>query len=97
MKRWYTRLTFAEREEISRALAAGASLRTIARQLGRSPSTITRELRRTGKRRLRTRRRRYRAAMAQGHAAATAQAPRRPRKLVVHTRLQVQLCLQRVL
>lgn len=31
--RCYTRLTFAEREEISRHLAAGASGRAIARQL----------------------------------------------------------------
>ena len=86
--RCYTRLTVAEREEISRHLAAGASGGAIARQLGRASSTISRELRRTGKRRLRTRRRRYRAAAAQGHATAVAQAPRRPRKLVVHGRLQ---------
>jgi len=86
--RCYTRLTFAEREEISRHLAAGAGGRAIARHLGRSPSTISRELRRTGKRRLRTRRRRYRAAAAHGEAAAAAQAPRRPRKLVVHAPLQ---------
>jgi len=86
--RCYTRLTFAEREEISRHLAAEASGRAIARQLGRSPSTISRELRRTGKRRLRTRRRRYRAAAAHGEATAAAQAPRRPRKLVVNARLQ---------
>ena len=88
MRRCYTRLTFAEREEISRALAAGASGRAIARQLGRAPSTMTRELRRTGKRRLRTRRQRYRAAAAHGVAATLAQAPRRPRRLVAHTRLQ---------
>src|SRR3990167_1991843 len=40
----YTRLTLAEREEISRALAAGSRLRTIARQLGRAPRTIGRQL-----------------------------------------------------
>jgi IS30 family transposase len=88
MRRCYTRLTFAEREEISRQLAAGASGGAIARQLGRAPSTISRELRRTGKRRLRTRRRRYRAAAAHGDATAVAQVARRPRKLVVHARLQ---------
>ena len=88
MKPWYARLTFDEREEISRQLAAGASGRAIAQSLGRAPSTISRELRRTGKRRLRTRRRRYRAAAAQGAATTLAQAPRRPRRLVVHTRLQ---------
>ena len=44
-------LTLAEREEISRGLAAGRSLRSIALRLGRSPSTISRELRRNGGRR----------------------------------------------
>ncbi len=42
--RCYTRVSGTEREEISRHLAAGASGRAIARQLGRSPSTISREL-----------------------------------------------------
>jgi IS30 family transposase len=83
----YTRLSLAEREEISRHVAAGASLRTIAHALERSPSTISRELRRTGNRRLRTRRRRYRAAAVHAEAAAAAQAPRRPRTLAVHQRL----------
>jgi IS30 family transposase len=41
-------LCFAERERISRGLAAGESARAIARDLGRSPSTITRELKRNG-------------------------------------------------
>ena len=41
-------LTLAEREEISRAVAAGHSLRSIATSLGRSPSTISREIRRNG-------------------------------------------------
>jgi IS30 family transposase len=41
-------LSFAEREEISRALASGESLRQIARQLGRPPSTISREVGRHG-------------------------------------------------
>jgi IS30 family transposase len=36
----------AEREEISRGLAAGRSMRAIARQLGRSPSTVAREVKR---------------------------------------------------
>ena len=38
------RLSLAEREEISRGLAGGESLRSIARRLGRSPSTISREV-----------------------------------------------------
>lgn len=37
-------LSLAEREEISRGLAAGDSLRGIARGLGRAPSTISREV-----------------------------------------------------
>jgi IS30 family transposase len=41
-------LTVAEREEISRGLARDLSLRTIATRLGRSPSTISRELNRNG-------------------------------------------------
>jgi transposase, IS30 family len=41
-------LTVAEREEISRGLASDLSLRTIAARLGRSPSTISRELNRNG-------------------------------------------------
>jgi IS30 family transposase len=44
-------LTLAEREEVSRGLVAGHSLRTIAEQLGRSPSTISREVRRNKGRR----------------------------------------------
>jgi hypothetical protein len=38
------RLSLAEREEISRGLAAGESLRAIARGVGRAPSTVCREV-----------------------------------------------------
>lgn len=41
-------LTIAEREEVSRALVAGHSIRSIAGTLGRGPSTISREIRRNG-------------------------------------------------
>ena len=41
-------LRLAEREEISRGVAAGWSMRQIAQNLGRSPSTISREIRRNG-------------------------------------------------
>jgi len=41
-------LTLAEREEISRAVVAGHSIRAIAEQLGRAPSTVSREIKRNG-------------------------------------------------
>ena len=41
-------LTMAEREEISRAVVTGLSIRSIASSLGRSPSTICREIQRNG-------------------------------------------------
>ena len=43
-KRSPLRLSLAEREEISRGLAGGESLRSIARRLGRAPSTVSREV-----------------------------------------------------
>jgi IS30 family transposase len=43
-------LTFAEREEISRAVVAGQSIRSIAILLNRAPSTISREINRNGER-----------------------------------------------
>ena len=42
------RLSLADREEISRGLSAGDPLRAIARQLGRAPSTIAREVKANG-------------------------------------------------
>ena len=47
-KRSCLALTLAEREEISRGLIIGASLRSIARSLKRAPSTISREIARNG-------------------------------------------------
>ena len=47
-KRSPLRLSLAEREEISRGLAAGDSLRSIARRLGRVLSTISREVKANG-------------------------------------------------
>ncbi|GEM_PF-1710851 len=41
-------LTLPEREEISRAVVAGQSARSIATALGRAPSTISREIKRNG-------------------------------------------------
>ena len=84
--RSYTRLTFAEREEISRQLAAGSRLRMIARQLGRAPSTIGRELHRAERTRST-----YRATRGQCVAQRHAQ---RPRKLVTNPRLQAYVHAQ---
>jgi IS30 family transposase len=41
----YLRLSFTEREEVSRGLAQGIGLSAIARRLGRAPSTVAREVR----------------------------------------------------
>src|SRR5215469_14358031 len=41
-------LSLAEREEISRSVVAGRSMRSIAASLGRAPSSISREIRRNG-------------------------------------------------
>jgi IS30 family transposase len=41
-------LTLAEREEISRSVATGQSIRSVAMRLGRAPSTISREIMRNG-------------------------------------------------
>jgi IS30 family transposase len=41
-------LTLTEREEISRAVVAGQSIRSIARSIGRAPSTVSREIKRNG-------------------------------------------------
>ena len=47
-KRSELSLSLSDREEISRGLVAGRSLRAIAAQLGRAPSTISREVGRGG-------------------------------------------------
>jgi len=41
-------LTLTEREEISRGLAEGQSIRSVAIRLGRAPSTVSREIKRNG-------------------------------------------------
>jgi IS30 family transposase len=65
------RLSLAEREEISRGLAGGESLRAIARRLDRPPSTISREVATNGGRR------RYRACPADKAAVQRARRPKR--------------------
>jgi len=79
----YSRLSFAEREEISRMLAQGCRLRQISRQLGRDVSTISREYRRIS-----TDRWYYRAGIAQRQAFRTARSSRKPRKLDKHPDLK---------
>ena len=74
-------LSFAEREEISRGLAEGAPLRMIAARLGRTPSTISREIRRHGGRT------RYRAALADERAWERARRPK-PCKLAGNGQLR---------
>jgi len=44
--RKYTRLTIQERESISRGMAQKRTIRAIAREMNRSPSTISREIKR---------------------------------------------------
>ena len=74
-------LSLAEREEISRGVAAGRSMRAIAIRLGRSPSTVSRELSRNGGRR------RYRATSADKRALQQALRPK-PCKLAINRQLQ---------
>ena len=74
-------LSLAEREEISRGLVAGRSLRSIAAALARSPSTISREISRNGGAA------HYRAAAADGQAWKQALRPK-PCKLAIHARLR---------
>ena len=70
-------LSLDDREEISRGVAAGASLRSIAAALGRAASTISRELRRNGGQR------RYRAAVTDSQAWDRALRPKAC-KLAMH-------------
>ena len=78
-------LAFAEREEIAILRAQGHGVRDIARQVGRSPSTISRELRRNAA--TRCGRLEYRASVAQWKADLVAQRPKTP-KLVANERLR---------
>jgi len=80
MSESYRRLLIEERDDISLQLAMGDSFRSIARQLGRSPSTISREY--------------FRNASTVGCRAVTAQKRadnrcyRKPRKLPSMPRLR---------
>jgi IS30 family transposase len=74
-------LTLAEREEISRGLVEGRSLRSIAGQLGRPASTISREIARNGGSQC------YRAVAADGAACKRAER-RRTWRLATNTPLK---------
>ncbi len=78
-------LSFAEREEIALLRAGGCGVREAARRLGRSPSTISRELRRNAA--TRAGRLDYRATSAQWHADRRARRPKLA-KLVVNDELR---------
>lgn len=77
-------LSLSEREEISRGLAAGRSIRSIAASLGRAPSTVNREINRNegpeG----------YRASQADQAAWDRARRPK-PCKLAMHRALAVRV------
>ena len=75
------RLSLEEREEISRGLAAGKSIRAIAGGLGRSPSTVCREVNTNGGRR------KYRALVADRAACRRALRPKKA-KLALCRRLR---------
>jgi IS30 family transposase len=74
-------LTLAEREDISRGIACGSSIREIARGLERAASTVSREVVRHGGRRP------YRASEADSEAWDSALRPK-PCLLAIHGKLQ---------
>src|SRR6185312_1013634 len=77
-------LGLAEREEISRAMAQGQSIRSIAASLGRAPSTVSREIRRNEGRDG------YRANQADQAAWDRARRPK-PCKLALHRALALRV------
>lgn len=86
-----------EREDVSRGLVAGLSLRRIAAQLGRAPSTVSREVRRNDGRAC------YRAAGADRRAWARAVRPKlcllainKPLQALLAEKLQDQWSPQQV-
>jgi len=74
-------LTLEEREEISRGIAVGTSIRAIAAKLGRAASTVSREVNRNGGRRA------YRASDADRSAWERAHRPK-PCRLATHPALR---------
>jgi IS30 family transposase len=91
------RLSLAEREEISRGLAGGESLRSIAARLERTPSTVTREVKRNGGQR------RYRACAADEAALRRTRRPKRSKlagcerlRQVVEAKLELRWSPQQI-
>lgn len=76
MGQCYSHLSIMEREEISRGLALGESLRSIGRRLSRSASSVSREIQRNAGDQAA-----YRATLAQRRAQRCAHQARRRRKL----------------
>jgi IS30 family transposase len=74
-------LKLEEREDISRGIAAGQSIRQIARGLGRAPSTVSREIERNGGSQA------YRANLADQRAWTRASRPK-PCRLALHRKLR---------
>lgn len=82
----YRRFNLKDREEISRMLATDQSIRSIARQLSRAPSSISREVRRSANRLVN-----YRAYSAQRRANRLAHISRKPRLLHRYPKLRKQV------
>lgn len=80
----YQRISFLEREEISRQIALGTSLRAIAYGLDRSPSSILREIRQSQA----PERKYYRAVFAQQQSNRSRHKIRKNRKLANNTALR---------
>ena len=86
-KRSASALSLAEREDISRGLVAGRSIRMIAHLLGRAASTVSREIARNGGVS------RYRAVAAEKRAWKQALRPK-PCKLMLETKLRKAVTLK---
>ena len=90
-KRSQRALTLAEREEISRGVIAGQSLRMIAALLGRAPSTVSREINRNGGRRQYRANKAEQAAWDRAHRRKTCKlAQNRVLAHIVAEKLQLQ-------
>ena len=79
----YQRLILIEREEISRHIASGCSIRIIAKNLNRAPSTISREVNRTV-----VHHKYYRAIFAHQHSNVVRHKTRKNRKLITNIPLR---------